>query len=244
MSAAAQLQVGLRVTPSDFRGIPRKVAVILCELVNKHGVRYRIQQGGGHVFLYNGNQQERPYKISGSRPEETTLTYLFEWIEENVPEYGEREVTASDLEVLADALTTEPKEDKIKSPQGDPRDSMEPMLSSDGKPSGFVTDGEKTYCTQCGFERDGVSLVGLHLHRRSHEDPDAVAEMARKAGKVRKLNREQSDIMVEQALAVIARKLGFKVSAKGTDDPEKAELKKKVADLEAKLKLINEAMRL
>lgn len=229
-------QLETTVTVKELKGIPRKTAAILMRLINNHNVRYRIQQGGGHVFLYDGSQQTHPYKISASRPEETTLRYLNEWIEEHVPAYFEREVTATDVEMLREAVSTSEVIESRASAQ-ERNTPGEPYIQANGIPSGFNRDGNTFHCRECGFSKEGAA--GLHLHTVAHRDPEELARRARAAGESRKLNNVQNKTNLSAAFAVVADALGFQMS----DSEEVAALKAEVADLKAKLALIKEAMR-
>ena len=239
----------VHITPRDLGGIPRPVALVICELVNNHGVTYRLQKSnGGHVFLYNGDQQTRPFKISGSRQSEDTMTYLEKWIKQNVPTYGvepvRQTVTPADVAKLAAVVNTVEHEDKPAEPK------VEAVAEEVWKPHkyGFVTNGQiyrYTYA-DCLYERDDAR--GLHLHEQIHTG--VKAEYSKAGGKAAALAYQQRKIMVSEALRALAEHHGMtlldgdtpKVDVEGLI-AENARLKQEVEDLKARVALITEALR-
>lgn len=258
MSAMTQ---DIHISPKDLGSIPRKTSSLVCDLVNNYGVRHRLQKGGGHLYLYNGETQTRPYKISASRPEETTLAFLYQWIEENVPEYAQREeVRENDLRLLASGVTTK---DTIDADEPEPEPTAEGRTrcyTAKGDDLQFETDGEIYYCLRCSYTQN--HRRGMHLHNARHElSKGEQAERISRSVETRKLRAQQRDQLIEHALAVIVKEHGFTLGGdeKALQDAE-ADLEryrkrtasdaKKIADLtaerddlKAKLSLIKEAMR-
>lgn len=256
----------IRITPRDLGAIPRPVATVICELVNLHGVTYRIPRGGGHVFLYNGETGTRPFKISGSRPAESTLTFLNKWIAENVPEFGkeDRPVTKDEVAALAERVNTEPKPLKSVPPKtaGNDTNAMGDIAPEpEWKPFkyGFVTDGEIFKCTykDCTYTQE--SSRGLHLHEYRHTQPEKIVEQSANAGRAAGLAAQQRLVMRQEAVRVLAEAHGLKIvgadEAKMVNQFEKmaseneklqakvAEQAKEIDDLKARISLIKEAMK-
>ena len=244
----------VHITPKDLGTVPRPVALVICELVNNHGVTYRIQKGngGGHVFLYNGDTQTRPFKISGSRQAEDSMGFLEKWIRQNVPAYFEeppkKDITPADVAKLAAVVNTvehEPKADK-------PKIEIDLDKASEWKPFkfGFETDGATYRCTydDCGYERDDPR--GLHLHEYSHNGRSS--QMSKQAAQSRVLNVQQKETLIEAAVSTIAEQFGLVVldknSAKHAAENERLmaenkKLKQEVEDLKARVALITEALK-
>lgn len=243
----------IRITPKDLGTIPRRTAEIVCDLVNNYGVRHRLQKGAGHLFLYNGSQQERPYKISASRPEETTLSFLMKWIDQNVPEYGNRkEVTPADLDRLrAVVSTTEPRREVPPPVDPEPEEGWEPA------PYGFETNGETFRCAEPGCGYSKRDKHGLHLHARTHGNE--MKAQVQKSVSNRSLAMQQRKVIAQEALRVLAEQNGLVVFEKGeapsTREIDKARaaqfkaeekaarLEQELADTKARLALITEALK-
>lgn len=252
-----------RITPGDLGSIPRKTAVIVCELVNEYGVTYRMQNNGGHLYLYNGAQKERPYKISASRPEETTLKFLMKWIEENVPAYLEgKEKKEYTMTVSDDALvalqqmvsTTEHQSKPKVVSTAEKMDTNGPVSGWNPYKYGFEvmedSDGTHYRCAfeGCDYTRDG-DAKGLHLHEAAH-DPEFIAERARRGGVAAGLARQQKKILATEAVRALAGYHGMEVIEKGADTPEVTKLREEIErlkqeldDTKARLSLIRDAMR-
>jgi hypothetical protein len=231
----------VQISPKDLGSIPRPVATVVCELVNQHGVKYRMQNNGGHVYLYNGGQG-RPYKISASRPAETTLSFLHKWIEENVPGFGKepehKAVTPADVAKLAAVVNTEPRPVATKQPDEEWREAK----------FGFVTNGKIFRCTQPGCEYEREDNKGLHLHAYAHDGRSS--GMSKKAAESRALNEQQKEQLIEAAVSTIAEQFGLVVvpKAQGKVSVEKLQreneaLRKEVEDLKARIDLITTALK-
>lgn len=245
-----------RITPKDLGRIPRKVATLICELVNDYGVRYRVPGNSNHVLLYNGDSKSQPFKVSQHRPEEHSLQFIHTWIKDNVPDYGKKPTTPtkavvgeSDIKALAEAINTGPSGAAKVVPTLEKVDTTgrKPVVDGDGKNLGYDTDGTLFYCRQCDYSRP--NRQGFHLHTQSH-DPERMAKVASAGGQANSLKRQQREVMVASAFDVLADHLGFKVVDKSVDPAEVVALKQQVADLKterddlkARLDLMREALR-
>jgi hypothetical protein len=238
------------LNPSDLRPtFSKKVATLVAQLVNDYGVRYRIQKDGGHILMYNGEQQNGPHKVSASRPEEDTLHWLNRWIDRNVPEYREREVTPATLKALAEAVNTTDTHE-VEEPQ------VESSKWAEHK-HGFETDGEVFRCLAkgCGYTR--TDPRGLHLHALKH-DKSRHRDALQQGTETRALKAEQKKIMVSEALRLLADAHGMVVIPKDEHDSKglasaqaeverltaaNEKLRKELDDTKARLDLIKQAMK-
>lgn len=231
-----------RITPRDLGKIPRKTATIVCELVNEYGVRYKTSDGT-HVFLYNGDRGTRPYKIAASRPEETTLHFLYRWIDENVPQWKKGDnVTQADLEALAQAVNS--NDTAMTLPPEDDNEWVEYKY-------GLLTNGEEYKCKDCDWTRsvtDGKR--GLHLHWPTAHDKARRKVERKKAGETRAVRAAQRKVLVREALIVLAQAQGLHVSEEKIDlktiDKLKAQLEKVTKErdeLKARMDLAKEAFK-
>lgn len=69
----------------QMRKFKREVREVILLLVNEHGVEYRLQKDGQHIFLYSGARGERPFKVAASRPVAAQMRFLVPWIREHFP---------------------------------------------------------------------------------------------------------------------------------------------------------------
>jgi hypothetical protein len=223
-----------RITPSDLGKIGRKTKKILCELANSHGVKMRVTHDGNHVLLYNGDTQERPYKISSSRPEETTLTYLKRWIADNVPDYDKPKPKPAPTPLV---MTSEKKETSMPALAAVPQDS------SPWKPYkyGFETDGTTYRCATQGCDFSKESTHALHLHAVTHADDlhERRSAATAKALETKAEKRQE----VADALRLLARHLKIDMGDTEALKQRVVELEQENADLKARLDLLREALR-
>lgn len=239
--SAAMTEQQATLSTTDLRAFPRKVSALICELVNDYGVRYRIQKGGGHIFLYNGDTKNGPHKVSASRPVEDSMHWMDRWIDANVPQYRERPVTDESLKVLAEAVST--------------TDTHEPVvrLTEPGwtvHKHGFETNGEAFRCMETGCGYTQPDPRGLHFHAAKHS-PEGRKQMSKSASTARDasvLARQQRRTMEVEALRVLANRYGLILVEKGEGDPaalrvENEGLRKELDDTKARLALIKEAMK-
>lgn len=70
----------------QMKKFKREVRDVILTLVNEHGVEYRLQKDGQHIFLYSGARGERPFKVAASRPPGVQMRYLVPWIREHFPQ--------------------------------------------------------------------------------------------------------------------------------------------------------------
>lgn len=231
-----------RITPKDLGKIKRKTATIVCDLVNNYGVEYKTSDGT-HVFLYNGKNGTRPYKIAASRPEESTLHFLYRWIDENVPDWKKgTEVSKADLEALAKAVSTTEHDDE---PDDEPDDGWVEYGH------GLVTNGEVYKCKDCDWSRPvSEGRRGLHLHHTTAHEKKERAASAKKSGETRAIRNAQRKIMVRQAVIVLAEAQGLHISEEKVDTKTIAKLRAQLEkvtterdEARARLDLIKEGLR-
>lgn len=225
------------ITGRELSKFPRPVVKVLTEAINKHQVKHRILSDGVHLRLYCGDRDVVPIKVAASRPAEHTLRYLLPWLEENVESWSRREVTEDTVKDLAEALNTSPK----AAPEP-VVERKEPTPGWESASHGFETNGKKVRCTVCGFEREGTSKQGLHLHSMKHTNPEAIKERARSAGENRSLRRKQAVTMRREAVRVLAKQNGLIVIEKDQagDLKEVERLRKEIESLNHKVEVLTE----
>lgn len=69
----------------QMKKFKREVRDVILTLVNEHGVEYRLQKDGQHIFLYSGARGERPFKIAAMRPVTQQMRFLVPWVREHFP---------------------------------------------------------------------------------------------------------------------------------------------------------------
>lgn len=245
----------------DLNGFPRPVAKVIIEAVNQHGVVYR-KLDGTHIRLYCGDRNIVPLKIAGVRPAEHTLRYLLPWLEENIPTWSTRDVTADSIKDLAAVVNTSPEVDSSPAADtgGDSQAAEEEQDTStqwvDHK-YGFETDGTNYRCKTCGWTREDAR--GLHLHADKHENPEAIQKRAEAGNAAKNLHHSQRAVMRKEAVRVLAQQNGLVVFDK-EDAPSAKEFarlnaeierltaeaekwKNKAGELQARMDLLKEAMR-
>lgn len=123
-------------------------------------------------------------------------------------------------------------------------------VGPEGRSYGFETDGTTFYCTQCDYTQ--TEARGLHLHHRSHTDPAAAAEAARKAATSRAANREAAELRAAQELARVTAAAAALADHFGVGGEhltaeveelraENTRLRQELDDARAKLEMIKEA---
>lgn len=69
----------------QMRKFKREIRDVILTLVNEHGVEYRMQADGQHIFLYSGARGERPFKVAAMRPVAKQMGFLVPWVREHFP---------------------------------------------------------------------------------------------------------------------------------------------------------------
>lgn len=70
------------LTHKDLIAFKRPVRELVLDLVNNHGIEYRLPDGQ-HLYLYD-RRGGRPYKISAKRPAETSVHFLVRWARKRI----------------------------------------------------------------------------------------------------------------------------------------------------------------
>jgi hypothetical protein len=74
-----------RLDHRHLKKFKREIREAILLLVNQHGVEYRLQADGQHIFLYSGVRGERPFKIAAMRPVNKQMGFLVPWVREHFP---------------------------------------------------------------------------------------------------------------------------------------------------------------
>jgi hypothetical protein len=205
-----QVEEKQRISTRDIPRHDRSVADVVVNAVNNHGVRIKIIDGS-HFMLYNGDPAVRPEKISSSRPAEDTMNRLLRWLSRNVPTWDTRDVKPDDLAALRDrfngsAPAPEPE------PEPESKTGWAPVVSGSGKNWGFETNGTVWRCTVKGCGHTQTEARGLHLHAGSHTG--AAKRYSEEANKSRRERRDKEQMLISQAMTVLAAAHGFTLADK------------------------------
>lgn len=215
----------------DLAAYPRPVARVIAEAVNKHGVGYRLMDGG-HIRLFNGDRGVTPRKVSAHSKEQVSLRRLLTWLETNVATWPKDEVTPLAVETLAEVINTSPKPARTR---GTPvTATTETTEEWTPVKYGFEQNGDTFRCTTCGYERTGNNR-GLHLHAAKHDDSGSQSENGKKGGEARALRAQQRKVHRQEAVRILAEQNGLKVVEKDVDLKAVAKSEKEMARLQAQV---------
>jgi hypothetical protein len=90
-------EVGL--SRKHLKGWDRQVAALLMEIVNDHGIKYRMQDGG-HLLLYPPDGTSHTFRVAAARRPKAQILYLRKFMEDwnLAPEEVEGSSTAREEE--------------------------------------------------------------------------------------------------------------------------------------------------
>lgn len=258
------------IAKKNLRSYHRDVQALLMDLINNHGVGYRIQDGN-HILLYSGQESStlRPFKVASARRPEGQMRYLSKWALEHVPSYAASlESAASTAEQVEESPPVAPEVLTVAAEE--PQPTPEPEVSeyheaateyakwvtyvnSEGRENtGYETDGTTIRCRECvGTDTEYVTTDarGLGGHTRVHHSETAPMwsdEARAKAVATRAARAREKKI--EAAVGLIAEALGVETETTALENrieeltEELAAANKRADDAEAKLALMREAL--
>lgn len=66
VTMTAEPEAPAKIAPGDIPGFSKMAKALILEIVNDHGIKYRVIDGG-HILLYPPVKEDRPFKVSASR---------------------------------------------------------------------------------------------------------------------------------------------------------------------------------
>lgn len=242
------------IRPKDLVQFPRPVAKVLTDAINKHGVGYRLMDGG-HIRLFCGDRQIVPIKVSASRDAEHTIRYLVPWLEEHVESWLQGEVTPDVIKNLAELKNSRPVPAtpvvSTDSPASDEPTGEQKPSTPDGKGeamSAALKIPADLVCQwpDCGKKMKNTS--GYRMHWAGHTGEKR--QHAAKGAETARLRRSQESAIALAALTAIADLHGITIGGSKALEKKVSELEAKVATLTrerddaiARVELLNEAFK-
>ena len=245
--AERQIPEWQRIDRGALRGYHAALKAFLLKCVNDNGLPWRAQQNSIQLFPPDETQPATVY----CRNNDQQMRQLTTWYSAHVQPYVER------VDNAAVARLAETVNDPVEHPASPPEPEHEwhPYMHTDGEVSEFFeTDGTTIRCSLCvgkstAYETPESEVRGLGGHvRMVHRDSDNMRtpEALAKALDSKRYNRLHAQ--VKTAVELLAETIGF------TGTPDQAReidrlthaLEKETQranDLEARLRLMNEAFR-